>query len=358
VLVQINGAADEDRFQKLLDECRNTASEEDEPLREAPPHVARWLWHDRWNPLKIQLLGPSLLAGELLMNTADASAYIDAAIAVARRFKVELRVEAHFVRAGTGDVEMLLIPMILTDRRRCLMYLAHIMLIPMLTRLGVRMGGRPYGIGIWNTPFLRDLHADAHLERLRAFKHRVDPGRLLNPGKFWRLRSRFCGVPGLALLPAVFRIIMDGFLFLSRWAGALVPAHRSTPTSVAPDRWLAEIASQCTQCGNCVAVCPAYQITKNERTTARFKLRLGECLAEDADITQSEADAFWLCTRCGECERVCQTELPLLVAYDAIESRLESRFGRPDDSIRTFVDGLGQNQDYLELIESEPFRSS
>jgi len=35
--------------------------------------------------------------------------------------------------------------------------------------------GKPYGLGIWNTPFLRDLYPDEEQKRLVEFKKKVDP---------------------------------------------------------------------------------------------------------------------------------------------------------------------------------------
>ena len=358
ILVQVDGAASERRFQDFLAQRAAACNGHHAPLREAPAYAARYIWHDRYNPLKIQMLGPSMLAGELVMHTADAGDFIEAAQALGRSYKLDVLIESHFVRDDAGDIQMLLIPMFLSDRRRPLMYLAHVTLVPMLTRLGVRMGGKPYGIGIWNTPFLTARHDAERLDRLRRWKAEVDPHAEMNPGKFWTIGSRFFGLTGLPFAPTFFGWAMDLMLALQRVLGAPVPRYDGEDVrSRAPVMSIEDTATQCTNCGNCVAVCPAYQVTKDERTTARTKLRLGHRAVTGAPIAQTESDQAWLCTRCGECERVCQSELPLLAAYEAIEGQLEPSFGRPDAAIQSFVTGLGSDPNYLELIESEPFRS-
>jgi hypothetical protein len=47
-----------------------------------------------------------------------------------------------------------------------------------------------------------------------------------------------------------------------------------------------------------------------------------------------------------------------LAAYDAIEAGLEPLFGRPEERIRAFVAGLGEEPDYLELIDSQPYKAA
>jgi FAD/FMN-containing dehydrogenase/ferredoxin len=354
LLVQVDGEDGERRFREFLD------AELGPGMHSAPAHIARHLWHDRFNPLKIQVVGPSLLAGELLIEPARALDYIDAVKQLGRDFHLDVLVESHCARRDDGGLELLLIPMFHSDRRRPWLYMQHLTLVPLLTRLGIRLGGRPYGIGIWNTPFLRNRHAPDHLERLARWKRLVDPHWELNPGKFWHLRTRFANATGWLFRPPIFAWLTDVLLRTSRGRGLLIPRRRPPrlEPGTPPEPPLTRIDTQCTSCGNCVAVCPAYQVTKDERTTARLKLRLGARLEQGGAVAQDEADLSWICTRCGECERVCQAELKLVATYDAIESALEPRFGRPEEAIRTFVEGLGEHPDYLELIDSAPYRAA
>ena len=58
----------------------------------------------------------------------------------------------------------------------------------MMVRLAVQFyHGKPYGLGIWNTPFLRNLYPKEELKELVRYKKKVDPGGILNPGKFFHL---------------------------------------------------------------------------------------------------------------------------------------------------------------------------
>ena len=61
----------------------------------------------------------------------------------------------------------------------------------MMVRLAVQhYHGKPYGLGIWNTPFLRDLYPKEELNRLVRYKKKVDPSGILNPGKFFGVSGR------------------------------------------------------------------------------------------------------------------------------------------------------------------------
>jgi FAD/FMN-containing dehydrogenase len=62
-----------------------------------------------------------------------------------------------------------------------------------IVEFGIRSGGYPYGIGIWNTPYAKQVFGP-ELKRLRRLKHEIDRLGILNPGKFFSLRTN-AGIP-------------------------------------------------------------------------------------------------------------------------------------------------------------------
>lgn len=319
---------------------------------EAPPHVAGFLWQERYSPLKIQVLGPSLLASEVTIPLAKAPEYISRARRVARHYKVKLLFETHFVKTETA-FELLIMAMFNCDRRNLLQYMAYLSLVPMLTRLGIRCGGRPYGIGIWNVPFFSSKFSAEESEKIIAGKTKHDPENLLNPRKFLSIKSRFLNLPARLFHPPIFNFSMDAMLLFSpliglflRPLGLHLPRHESL---------LERSSLICTQCGNCLAVCPAYAITGDERTGPRSKLRLARQVLAGKKIEKHQADRAFLCTRCGRCEEVCQALISHREAWDILEEHLEKKFEKPEEDIRKFVDCLRQNEDYLKLIGSKPY---
>lgn len=75
----------------------------------------------------------------------------------------------------------------------------------------------------------------------------------------------------------------------------------------------------CAKCGNCIAVCPAYLVTGDEADTAKGKLALGKKLLEGKDVTPEEAAKAFMCMHCKACEEICQTNLELMMLWDALE---------------------------------------
>ncbi|MFN7972729.1 MAG: FAD-binding protein [Acidobacteriota bacterium] len=368
LLCFFESAGDETRFRDLAAGATG--------ISEAPFWVASYLWEDRFNPLRVQLLGPSLLASESIVPLAALAEYERGADRLASGFAATIYHEAHLVKDGAA-YRWLLLPMIPCDRRDGRRYATLLPLVALLTRLGVKLGGRPYGVGIWNTPFVKNRFSPSELDAIAAMKRRDDPRGVLNPGKFFALGTRLGGIPGIAMRPAIVGAglaLLDGMLPVLaplRTGGGQAPAFRHTsseaagdlsipghyPASMPEDRFLEKTLLGCTQCGNCIVVCPAYQVSLDEGTTARAKLRIAGKLLASEPVTKHESDTAFICTHCGECERVCQTHLPLVRAWDAIEGRLASRHGRPEEAIKSFVDSLGTHPSYLKMIGSDPYRS-
>ena len=64
---------------------------------------------------------------------------------------------------------------------------------------GAGMGGVPYGVGIWNSPYIDVILGDRKRE-LRRIKREVDRLGIMNPGKFFSMTTRSgLPVPGWAL---------------------------------------------------------------------------------------------------------------------------------------------------------------
>jgi FAD/FMN-containing dehydrogenase/ferredoxin len=325
---------------------------------EAKAHqtAARYLWADRFFPLKGQRLGPNLLASEVVLPRASLPGYVKAARRLASRFGSHLGVEVTFGRDG-DEVVGVTIASYACDRTRKLDYMVRLVLTQLLTHLGMRSGGKPYGVGIWNTPFLpRKLSAETRA-RLRARKRELDPEGMLNPRKFFGLKTRFLGLPGLLFVPVIQDLGLWAMLLISPLLGLMARAMaRPSPTSWAVPtpgeekgrRLLAETSLRCTKCGSCVSTCPAYLITHDERVTGRAKLQLFEALEQRPDeLVADEAHRPAQCLRCGLCEEVCQTRLPLRDCYDALEAQVEARFGPATELAEAFSQRLDQNRGWI-----------
>jgi FAD/FMN-containing dehydrogenase/ferredoxin len=315
--------------------------------------AASYLWSERYFSLKAQRLGPNLLAGEVLLSRAEIPRFIRRARRLARRFGAELGIEAILAGADRCTV----IASFPCDSRKALSYLMNLLLAQLLVRQGTRLGGSPYGIGTWNTPFIRKRYPAQALRGMQRLKKKIDPLNILNPGKFFRLRARFFNIPGPVFHPLIYGASLGVLNALSPLLGPaarLVRPERDPSWSPpAPEAGkgaalLSEASLRCTFCGACVSVCPAYILTRDELVTGRAKLRLAEAVASRQEISGAEAARAFQCLRCSLCEEVCQTRLPLVDCYVALESELEGRFGRPADTVARFVGAVDEHREWIE----------
>jgi Fe-S oxidoreductase len=186
----------------------------------------------------------------------------------------------------------------------------------------------------------------------------VDPDHLLNPRKFFGVRTRFFNLPGLLFRPAVFGTALRMTSLLSPLIGAAArissrsPEHRwQIPSPEDEDglRLLTETSLRCTSCGSCVSACPAYLLTRDELVTGRSKLRMAEALLSGGEVSAREGWSPFQCLHCGLCEEVCQTRLPLRSCYGILERWIEKRHGYPAELVGNFVQRLDADRRLIRI---------
>jgi FAD/FMN-containing dehydrogenase/ferredoxin len=337
LLVVVEGREAMDRVEAALDEVRADA---------APWFHASYLWQERFFPLKAKRLGPGLLGGELLAPLDRVEAIVAAWGSLASRAGLRLEYEAHVLSAK----EVLLLGTFLTDPRNEALYALHSVLAVALMEVGIRLGGKPYGTGIWMSPFLEDRFGKAYARRLRREKRRRDPRDLLNPGKFFRVRSRLFNVLGLALSPGLAKL---GIRATAPFLPILIRGvHGRSSRPTAPSNVLLEAAHECSSCGACVPMCPAYLASGSELISARGKLQVAAKLLRGEPVSPEDAKAMHLCIHCGYCEKVCQSQLPLLECWDDLERLVAAQHGVDADRVAAFSQRVQDDEEYRLLLGS------
>jgi ferredoxin len=229
-------------------------------------------------------------------------------------------------------------------------YYIDLPLQTMLTQTAVSMGAEPYGLGIWNAAFINHLYNTEKRRDLLAYKAKVDPNNIMNPGKFFGIQSKFCNIPAAIFRPAIFSFSINLLILLSPIVGRIATLLMGKDQKV--DSLDFELTTHaCAKCGNCIAVCPAYLVTKNEEVTAKGKIALAKKLIEGRPVTKEEAENVFMCMHCKACEEICQTNLELMMLWDALEKRVESKFGRPEDKISEFLKKVDDSKDYWEMVD-------
>lgn len=173
------------------------------PGRELPPDLALEEWSWRLYHLRAKRGGPSLLAAEQWLPLVGLGSYLEAVETMAHRDGIPVG-SYGVVVAPDWALVMSLYP---ADERNTIEYVAAIGYTKRLHDLGARRGGRPYGVGLWNSAYLPRLFSKQQLAELRHRKARLDPSGIMNPGKLYRSPFPLWPVvfnPGAGVLAAMY----------------------------------------------------------------------------------------------------------------------------------------------------------
>ncbi len=292
------------------------------------------LWQHRFFPMDSPL-GPVYLASEALMPASRLAAFTAAANKLAGRYKVPLHMHGHAVVGGETP-QVLALMLFPADPRQPW---HHLMLTPLaaaLTALAVRHEGKPYGVGIWNTPFARDHFGADRVAALSQCKAELDPRGALNPGKFFSVGTR-TGALAAMMNPGLYPMSLSMASVTTPWL-----MRRHDPSSRP-----ATTADRCVSCGACVPVCPAVAATGHETVSARAKLALVKGLARGDDAPADELAGSLRCLKCGQCAEVCARGLDLVQAWDDLEDDVRKRLDDPQQlrqTIEAFTNQVDQSR--------------
>jgi FAD/FMN-containing dehydrogenase/ferredoxin len=335
VLVEFEDEEERTKFLRLA-EHRGILEEE---------YLANYLWHERLFPMKYRSGTPTPLVGELIIPLERVVLYLNEVKRLAERYRVDVEVEAHLVAKD----QALVMVTHHCDERKPLPYLVHMTLIPALMKLGIAVGGVPYGVGIWNTPFINDTVDKRTLTIYRAYKKRIDPHHILNPNKFFSVRTKWANIPGILFKPLMFSVLIRGAVLLTPVLVRLMNLKEREEK----ESCLEETVYSCIKCGSCAAICPAYMVTGEEALIPKNKLYLAKKLIAGDKIAKSDSDKAFLCTHCGMCREVCQNDLDLVTAWTELERLLEDKFGKPEEAIRNFVSAMEAREDYWRFVYAQ-----
>ncbi len=335
VLLEFGSAADDKNFLQFM--SQNSG------IEEAPRYAANYLWNERLFGMKIKRLGPTILASEVIIPIKSVAAFTKKAKKLAGYFGAEVCIDSYIIDSRKA----LVMSNYLCDSRK-LKYIINVPLVSILTRAAVSRGAEPYGLGLWNSAFINHLYSKEKLRELKDYKARVDPNNILNPGKPFSRGSK--GLSGVLFNPAFFNTAIQLLVLTAPVVGKLVTMLLGKNKKV--DGLDLELSTHaCAKCGNCMAVCPSYLVTGNEESTAKGKIAIAKKLQAGQTVTPEEAAAAFHCMHCKSCEEICQTNLELMRLWDALEKKLEDKFGRPEDDIAGFLKKVDESKEYWDMVE-------
>ncbi|NOX37835.1 MAG: FAD-binding protein [Calditrichaeota bacterium] len=346
-----------------------------------PASVAHKLWDHRYQPVQMKQKGPSMLVSETIVPLArfpEYMAFIQSAISDWTQNPV--KTEGHVLNGGEILLQTILLAN--TDTLRHKTYLG---LVPFMTQAAIHFGGRPYGVGIWNLPFMKRMEGPGQagrVQQLWALKKEQDPHRLINQVKFVNPVGRKLSLRIFQKLTPIFmeygvRLLQRGQENGRRMSLYSIPRlfwklNKLIFPRVIPPRLetqrdpILQMAVNCAECDSCERVCPTSDVfgllgvaTPITRRKTAVRLARGET------ISQQEALGFLVCTRCDNCTRVCPTDIPLTRMFDLVEAdtRFQLALGisqeEKSDFIERFWDIMKQSPLYREhtLAEQKEERS-
>jgi glycolate oxidase len=162
-------------------------------------------WAEKFNALRLKRGGPSVLGSEIWLPVNTLSSYLSDIRKMSGSYGLDLISYGHVVAPDRATV----MTMFYADETRTIAYILDLSLVKKIHDVGHRHGGCPYGVGLWNTPYLGRIFTPAQLNELRRRKRMLDSRGIMNPGKVYRspaLLNPFNFAAGMEVLAAVRRV--------------------------------------------------------------------------------------------------------------------------------------------------------
>ena len=258
-------------------------------------------WQNRFYPIRLKRLGPSLISSEAIIS-----------VPVLRIGKVIEEVERKFPNIALtvtllSHEEASVLGHLLSDERTA----AYTFEFPRsleIIDIACQHGGCPYSTGLYFTSYARRNLGAEKVKQVLEYKRKTDPRGILNPGKILPENQN----PKLLHLTLGLAQLGKPFLSVGR---ALFSHKPKLAKKISPQ--IAYEAYSCAQCGYCIDVCDQYYGRQWESETSRGRWYfLRQYLEGKAEFNQMMLDSFLLCTTCQRCNRVCQVQIPIQQMWD------------------------------------------
>jgi len=272
------------------------------------PEVAEHEWDQRFAPMRLKRIGPSVIPTEVVVPLAEMPTVLD---------EIAVKIKQPFIlegMVGKGD-QVVLLGFIPHDQRTLAFNAAFALSLSVIV-IAKRHGGSAYSTGLYFRREARSVLGAERVARLRRFKAKVDPMRLMNPSKIigWGIVDVLMGT-AMAMEPLV-RPVANAAKVPT---GNMVRARDVRGISAE----VAFFAYACAQCGYCVPTCEEYSGRGWLAHSPRGKyLYLREVIEGREKIDQDMVDRFLVCTTCEACNTRCQLQLPVEHSWMAMRGRL------------------------------------
>ncbi len=266
--------------------------------RELDAEAAEHEWEQRFAPMRLKRIGPSIVPTEVIVPLAEMPEVLA---------EIDAKLDQPFVlegMVGKGD-KVVLLGFIPHDERSFAFNLAFALSLSVI-KIAKRHGGAAYSTGLYFRREAPSVLGEKRLSALKSYKSSVDPKGILNPGKVYGAGGMLDLLMGTA---SAFEPLVRPIANAAKppaGPGDLSKDVRGIPGDVA------FMAYACSRCGYCVPTCEQYTGRGWESHSPRGKYAyLREVMAGREKWDRTAIDTFLVCTTCEVCNTRCQLQLPI-----------------------------------------------
>lgn len=275
-------------------------------------HIAEHEWENRFKLMVVKRLGPSLVPSEVIVPLDGLG---DTMTEIAKLVDQPLVKEGVVIKNGPlGKPEVVILGFIPADQRK-LSYNFVFGLVMTIMKIAEQHGGRAYSTGMYFASKANSIFGAERLKKMKDFHAKVDPKRLLNPGKVF----------SNGLLGVVMKFAQAFEPIIRPFGNVVSVKIGERPTKsirdIPPD--VAWYAYTCSQCGYCVDTCDQFYGRGWESQSPRGKWYwLREYMEGRVDWDQKQVDTFLVCTTCEMCNNRCSAALPIEPSWMKLRGKL------------------------------------
>jgi len=274
--------------------------------------IARHEWQNRFKIMLVKRLGPSLVPAEIVVPLSSLGKVMD---------EIEDKVVQPVVKEGivireavSGQPEVVILGLIPSDQRK-FSYNFVFGLALTVMKIAGKHGGRPYATGLYFSNVAAEVLGEDRVNRLKAFKEKIDPKAILNPGKV--LDKGILGIVmniGKELEPLIRP-------FSNRVSTQIGEKPNKPVRNIPAD--IAWYAYSCSQCGYCIDECDQFYGRGWESQSPRGKWYwLREYMEGRENWDQFMVDTIIACTTCELCNKRCSASLPIETSWLEMRNQL------------------------------------
>lgn len=265
---------------------------------ELEPQAAEHEWEQRFAPMRLKRIGPSIVPTEVVVPLSEMPSVLG---------EIDEKIKQPFILEGMvakGD-QVVLLGFIPHDERSFNFNLAFALSLSVI-KIAKAHNGAAYSTGLYFRREAPSVLGRDKVAKLRAFKAKVDPNNIMNPGKVLGGGGMLDLIMGTA---AAFEGVVRPMANAAKppaTHGDLSKDVNGIPGDVA------FMAYACSRCGYCVPTCEQYTGRGWESHSPRGKYAyLREVMEGREKWDRKAIDTQLSCTTCEVCNTRCQLQLPI-----------------------------------------------